>query len=253
MIVSQLGRSDATSVHIGDLDLASDLMGTASLTDMVYLMIRGRLPSDNERRLLDACMVGLVDHGMTPSVMATRLTYLGSPESLQGAVAAGLLGLGSVFVGSIEGCARMLQETVTGEYTDLGSVAEQIVDQQLRSHGQIPGLGHPVHTPVDPRAERLLQLASGRVQGSYVTLMHAVRAAANERLSKNLVLNVTGAIGAVLSELGFDWQIVRGVGLVARCAGLVGHLAEEQRNPAARAMWRMVEADVSVDSDRDTT
>jgi citrate synthase len=171
--------------------------------------------------------VTLVEHGVTPSALAARLTYLGAPEAMQAAVAAGLCGLGSVFVGSMEGAAKLLSE---------GKTAEQIVAE----HKRIPGLGHPLHKPVDPRTVRLFEIARETgYYGKYCRLMEDVA-----RI-KNLTLNATGAIGALACELGLDWRAVRGIGVMARAVGLVGHLLEEARQPIAEAVWHEIEEQAS--------
>jgi citrate synthase len=175
--------------------------------------------------------VTLVEHGVTPSALAARLTYLGAPEAMQAAVAAGLCGLGSVFVGSMEGCAKLLSESVKD-----GKDAKAIVAQEKR----IPGLGHPLHKPVDPRTKRLFEIARETgFYGRYCELMEAIGK------EKNLVVNATGAIGALACELGLDWRAVRGIGVMARAIGLVGHLLEESRQPMAEAVWHQIEDQAS--------
>jgi citrate synthase len=173
--------------------------------------------------------VTLVEHGVTPSALAARLTYLGAPEALQAAVAAGLCGLGSVFVGSMEGAAKLLSESA-------GKTARQIVAE----HKRIPGLGHPLHKPVDPRSARLFEIA--RETGHYGRYCELMEAIGQE---KKLVVNATGAIGALACELGLDWRAVRGIGVMARAVGLVGHLLEEARQPMAEAIWHQVEEQAS--------
>jgi citrate synthase len=168
-------------------------------------------------------VVTLVEHGITPSALAARMTYLGAPEAMQAAVAAGLSGLGSVFVGSMEGVARMLWEN-----TD--------VEQMKR----VPGLGHPLHKPVDPRTVRLFQIA--RETGFYGKYCQRMEEIGRNR---NLVVNATGAIGALACELGLDWRAVKGLGVMARAIGLVGHLLEEARQPMAEAVWHQIEEQAS--------
>jgi citrate synthase len=176
-------------------------------------------------------VVTLVEHGMTPSAMVARLTYLGAPEALQAAVASGLLGLGSVFVGSMEGVARILSEAVAS-----GKDAKTVLAENKR----MPGLGHPIHKPLDPRTTRLFELARETgFYGKYCTLMQAV---AKE---KNITLNATGAIGALACELGLDWKVVKGLGVMARAVGLVGHILEETRQPIAEALWLRTEEEAT--------
>jgi len=170
--------------------------------------------------------VTLVEHGVTPSALAARLTYLGAPEAMQAAVAAGLCGLGSVFVGSTEGVAKMLSE----------SSPEEI----LQKYKRVPGLGHPLHKPVDPRTRRLFEIA--RETGFYGKYCRAMEEIAQ---AKKLTLNATGAIGALACELGLDWRAVRGLGVMARAVGLVGHLLEESRQPMAEEVWLRIEEEAS--------
>lgn len=222
-IRSDLGWSTADRITVLGKDLPGEILGKVDLGDMAFLELTRRLPNENESRLFNAMVVTLVEHGITPSALAARLTYLGAPEAMQAAVAAGLSGLGSVFVGSMEGVARMLSENAD-------------VDQMKR----VPGLGHPVHKPVDPRTVRLFQIA--RETGFYGKYCQRMEEIGRKR---NLVVNATGAIGALACELGLDWRAVKGLGVMARAIGLVGHLLEEARQPMAEAVWHQIEEQAS--------
>lgn len=222
-IRSDLGWSTADRITVLGKDLPGEILGKVDLGDMAFLELTRRLPNDKESRLFNAMAVTLVEHGITPSALAARLTYLGAPEAMQAAVAAGLSGLGSVFVGSMEGVARMLSENAD-------------VDQMKR----VPGLGHPLHKPVDPRTVRLFQIARETgFYGKYCERMEEIGR------KKNLVVNATGAIGALACELGLDWRAVKGLGVMARAIGLVGHLLEEARQPMAEAVWHQIEEQAS--------
>jgi citrate synthase len=223
-IKSDLGWSTRERIVVRGKDLPGEILGTLNLGDMAFLELTGRMPNPRESRLFNAMAVTLVEHGVTPSALAARMTYLGAPEAMQAAVAAGLCGLGSVFVGSMEGAAKMLSA---------GKTAQEIVAETKR----IPGLGHHLHKPVDPRAVRLFELA--RETGFYGNYCRRMEEIAK---LKNLTLNATGAIGALACELGLDWRAVRGIGVMARAVGLVGHLLEESREPMAEAIWHQVEA-----------
>jgi citrate synthase len=225
-IRSDLAWSTVDRIVVQGKDLPGEILGSVNLGDMAFLMLTGRTPDAKESRLFNAMAVTLVEHGLTPSSMVARLTYLGAPEAMQAAVGAGLAGLGSVFVGSTEGVARMLSET-----TD--------VDKLLETK-RIPGLGHPLHKPVDPRTKRLFEIA--RETGHYGKYCKTMEEIAKR---KNLVLNATGAIGALSCELGLDWKSVRGIGVMARAIGLVGHILEETRNPIALEMWERMEEEAS--------
>ena len=226
-IRSDLAWSTPERVVVRGKDLPGEILGHLNLGDMAFLELTGRVPSEKESKLFNAMVVTLVEHGVTPSALAARLTYLGAPEAMQAAVAAGLCGLGSVFVGSTEGVAKMLSETTTAE-------------QAMKQYKRIPGLGHPLHKPLDPRTVRLFEIAreTGHY-GKYCKLM--------EELAKlkNLTLNATGAIGALACELGLDWRAVRGLGVMARAVGLVGHILEESRQPMAEEIWLRIEAEAS--------
>lgn len=236
-IRSEMGWSTPDRITVRGKDLPGEILGHLNLGDMAFLELMGRTPDPKESKLFNAIVVTLVEHGITPSALAARLTYLGAPESMQAAVAAGLCGLGSVFVGSTEGCARLLFEAVGNEKTaDVQALAKQIVAQ----HKRIPGLGHPIHKPVDPRSVRLFEIARETgFHGRYCELIQEI-----SKL-KNLTLNATGAIGALACELGLDWRAVRGLGVMARAVGLVGHLLEEARQPMAEEIWLRIEEEAS--------
>jgi citrate synthase len=224
---SDLGWSNVERIVVRGKDLPNEILGHLNLGDMAFLELTGRVPNAKESKIFNAMVVTLVEHGVTPSAIAARLTYLGAPEALQAAVAAGRLGLGTVFVGSNEGVARLLSS---------GKSVEQILAEEKR----IPGLGHPLHKPVDPRTKRLFEIAreTGHY-GKYCRMMEEIAAA------KKLTLNATGAIGALACELGLDWKIVRGLGVMARAVGLVAHILEETRDPMATEIWERVDEEAS--------
>jgi len=220
-IRSDLAWSTVDRIVVRGKDLPGEILGHLNLGDMAFLELTGRVPNPKESKVFNAMVVTLVEHGLTPSAIVARMTYLGAPEAMQAAVGAGLLGLGSVFVGSMEGVAKMLS-------TD--SIPT----------GRIPGLGHPLHKPVDPRAVRLFEIA--RETGFYGKYCKRMEQIAKE---KKLTLNATGAIGALACELGLDWKCVRGLGVMARAIGLVGHLLEETREPMAYEIWERMEEEAS--------
>jgi citrate synthase len=226
-IRSDLAWSTRERITVRGKDLPGEILGRLNLGDMAWFELTGKFPDQKQSRMFNAMAVTLVEHGVTPSALAARLTFLGAPEAMQAAVAAGLCGLGSVFVGSMEGVAKLLSE---------GKDAQTIIAENKR----IPGLGHPIHKPVDPRSVRLFEIA--RETGYYGKYCHTMEELA--RLKK-LTLNATGAIGALACELGLDWRAVRGIGVMARAVGLVGHLLEESRQPMAEAVWHKIEAEAS--------
>jgi citrate synthase len=245
---SHLGRSTADTVIVRGYDLPNDLMGRINFGDMAFLQITGRMPEGAESVLFNAMLVALVEHGMTPSALAARLTLAGAPESMQSAVAAGLNGIGSRFAGTMEGAARLLSASLTGAEgaPDYAALASQIVETHSRERRHLPGIGHPLHRPVDPRAERLRALARehGR-DGPHLRLMWAISEEAARRSGKVLPVNVTGAIGALVCELGIDPRIARGIAVMSRAVGLIGHLREELDHPMADTLYQRVEAEVS--------
>ena len=233
-----MGWSTTDRIVVRGKDLPGELLGKVNLGDMAWLELTGRLPSASESRMFNALVVTLVEHGITPSAIAARVTYMGAPEAMQAAVAAGLCGLGSVFVGSTEGCARMLKEALPdpNERIDLKEKARRIVNTVKH----IPGLGHPIHKPVDPRTPKLFEIAREcGFHGPYCELIQEIAKL------KGITLNATGAIGAIGCELGLDEKIMRGLGVMARAVGLVGHLLEESREPMAGEIWHRVEEEAT--------
>ncbi|APW39383.1 citryl-CoA lyase [Rhodoferax koreense] len=247
---SDMGWSDPHSITVQGLDLCTDILGHLNLGDFAFLEIKGRRPDARESQVFNALLGTLVEHGMTPMVIAARLTYLGAPESLQGAVAAGILGMGTTFAGTAEGSARLLQEAIRPETTmeHLPALAEDIVARHRASRTAIPGIGHPLHKPIDPRTPVLFNLAEANgLSGRYVALMKLVAQAAERALGKpgQLPVNATGAIGALSSELDIPWRLCRGLAVIGRTIGIVGHLAEELRNPIGREVWERTEDESS--------
>ncbi|MGE4339283.1 MAG: citryl-CoA lyase [Pigmentiphaga sp.] len=242
-IRSQMGWSTRDRIEVQGLDLCQDLIGHINLGDMAFLEMTGRRPNPAESAVFNAILVTLVEHGLTPMALATRLTYMGAPESLQGAVASGLLGMGTTFAGTTEGSARMLTETLeTHPDMTIEALAEQTVASYRSGRRSIPGIGHNMHKPVDPRAERLFDVAALHgFSGRPSALMRAIAARATAVYDRGLPVNATGAIGAISCELGLDWRVARGLAVMGRAVGLVGHLVEELRNPIAPEVWLRAE------------
>lgn len=250
---SDMGWSNATSITVKGMSLTGDILGKLNLGDFAFLEIQSRLPTPGESVVFNALLSTLVEHGMTPMVIASRLTYMGAPESLQGAVAAGILGMGTTFAGTAEGSARLLQEALSGDAADtpmqeLPALAEAIVQRHMATRTPIPGIGHNLHKPIDPRTPRLFELAEQQgLSGKYVELMKHVAFSSERAMGKpgQLPINATGAIGALSSELGIPWKLCRGLAVIGRTIGIVGHLAEELRNPLAREIWERTEEECS--------
>jgi citrate synthase len=245
---SDIAWSTADRIVVRGHDLVEELLGKASLGDVAFLELKGRLPTKQESIVFNAITVTLVEHGMTPSAIVARLTYFGAPESLQGAVAAGLLGLGDRFGGSAEAAARMLQDALreAAQEADLRALAGGIVKAHKEGKQPIAGLGHPVHKPVDPRTPKLFALAAENgLSGRYVALMKLVGEEATRTHGRELPVNATGAIGAIASELEIPWRVCRGLAVMARAIGLVAHIQEETEEPLASEIWARTEDESS--------
>ncbi|APH73486.1 citryl-CoA lyase [Aquibium oceanicum] len=240
-IETSMGTLTVDTITVRGRNLVDDLMGNIDAASLFFLEVTGRLPEEAENKLLNAMIVAIAEHGMMPSVIAARLTIFGAPESFQGAVASGLLGAGDVFVGPTSNVARILQVEAAEFEGSPAEKAEKIVDKYQQQGRRIPGLGHP-HHPVDPRSEKLL--AMQRELGApraHTDLMLAIHKAACDRRGKHLTFNAVAAVGAIASDIGIDWRAVRGIGLVARTIGLIGHVFEELNRPSAQAIWNLVE------------
>lgn len=248
-ITSRIGHSAPDRIVVHGMDLPNQILGHFNLGEMAFLVLTGRRPDADESAVFNAIAVTLVEHGITPSSIVARMTYMGAPEALQGAVAAGLSGLGTVFVGSMEGAARMLREALPPEQLagnpDLQAIAEATVVSFTAKKRIVPGLGHPVHKPIDPRTPRLFEIAAAHGKaGPYVELMKRIGAEAERVTGKVMPINATGAIGAIACELDFPWEIVRGIGVMGRAIGLVGHILEERENPIAFELWQRTEEEI---------
>ena len=237
--VSHISQAYPDRVEVRGRDLSGDLMGRLTFTEYFHLLLTGHEPSDDQRYFLDLLLVAIAEHGMMPTNVAARMTLAADPDSLQGAVAAGILGCGPVILGTSEACARLLEDAQ--ERVVSGSAAEDVAAQVARdlhaSGAKVPGFGHPVHRPLDPRAERILELADARgVSGPYVLLARTLRDSVAEVWGKPLTMNVSMPIAAVMFELGFPAAAVKSIPILARTAGLLGHLAEERQRPLGLLM-----------------
>ena len=202
-------------------------MGRLTFTEYFHLLLTGREPTEDQRFFLDVLLVSIAEHGMMPTNVAARMTLAADPDALQGAVAAGILGAGSVVLGTSDECARLLEDAVAAA-RDPRELAREIRAADER----IPGFGHPVHRPVDPRAERIMELADKRgVSGRHVEFARSLREAVADEWDTPLPMNVSMPIAAVLLDLGYPAAAVKAVPILARTAGLLAHLAEEQDSP----------------------
>ena len=223
---TRISQAYPDRVEVRGRDLG-ELIGRLSFTEYFHLLLTGDEPTEDQRFFLDALLVAIAEHGLMPSNVAARMTLAADPESLQGAVAAGILGAGPVVLGTAEECARLLEEAV-GSGREPGEVARGI-----RAAGaKMPGFGHPVHRPVDPRAQRILELADERgVSGPHVAFARSLSDAVAEAWDTRLPMNVSMPIAAVMLDLGFPVAAVKSVPILARTASLLAHLAEEREQP----------------------
>jgi citrate synthase len=233
--ISSIAQAYPDRVEVRGRDLSRELMGRLTFTDYFHLLLTGHEPTAEQRYFLDLLLVAIAEHGMMPTNVAARMTLSAAPDSLQGAVAAGILGCGPVLLGTSHECAKVLEAGVArgaGTGDPPAVVAGAIAREVQEAGGRLPGFGHPVHKPLDPRAERILELADERaVSGPHVELARCLRVAVADAWGKALTMNVSMAIAAVALDLGFDSAIVQAIPILARTAGLLAHLAEEQERP----------------------
>lgn len=245
---TSLGTSEGTTITLLGHDLANDLMGNVSFGELAYWLIMLQRPTPQQGRLFEAVLLGLADHGFTPTAIAARLTYLSAPDAIQGALAAGLLGGGSRYLGVTEDTGRFLAATLSHldelptDGTGWDEVARGAVRGARDAGRFVPGLGHPVHKDGDPRTPRIVQIAREEDQyGPHLALFEAIGRVHPEILGKRLPLNGAGVSGAALADLGIPQDLLRGTVLLARCAGLLGHIAEEIRRPIANDVYMTVD------------
>ncbi|KJK50675.1 citrate synthase [Lentzea aerocolonigenes] len=238
-----LGASTPDTITLLGQDLARDVMGNVGFGELAFWLATQRLPTTGETRLFEAVLAALADHGFTPTAIVTRLTYLSAPDSVQGALAAGLLGGGSRFLGVTEDCGRFLHDVVSTVEPPFDWDAIALETLRRQGKARIPGLGHHVHKNGDPRTPRLFQIAEEEgLVGPHLSLFAAIGRVHPQVLGKTLPLNGAGTCGAALADLGLPLELLRGFALLARTAGLIGQLAEELRNPVANQIFLSVDS-----------
>lgn len=245
---TSLGTSEGTKITLLGQDLAGDLMGNVSFGELAYWLLTLERPTPQQSRLFEAVLLGLADHGFTPTAIAARLTFLSAPDAIQGALAAGLLGGGSRFLGVTEDTGRFLGEILADleqlptDEAGWDAVAADAVRRRKEAGRFVPGLGHPVHKEGDPRTPRLIQIAHEEgLYGPHLALFEAIGRTHATVLGRRLPLNGAGVSGAALADLGIPQALLRGTVLLARCAGLLGHIAEEIRRPIANSVYMIVD------------
>lgn len=246
-----LGTSDADSITLLGRDMATELLGKTSFGELAFWLITKRRPSAGELVMFEAVLTALADHGFTPTAIAARLTYTSAPDSLQGALAAGLLGGGSRFLGVTEDCAHFLAtqlsslDSLPTADAEWDALATTVMKSRKAEGKFVPGLGHPVHKVQDPRTPVLFALAREHgTYGPHLALFEALGRVAPAVLGKNLPLNGAGVCGAVLADLRLPMGVLRGVALLARCAGILGHLVEEQTDPIGIDVYMNVDRNI---------
>jgi citrate synthase len=246
-----IATSDANSITVRGLDLCGELIGKIDFTDYFWLLVLGAKPTPAQRAMMDACLVAIAEHGLVPSVQAARMTLAAGPEAWQGAMAAGLLGMGSVVAGSSESAGRYLAELLASTEAE-GRPLEAVVIDSLRSlkaaRRKVAGLGHPQHSGGDPRANRLLEIADGLgVSGKYVQALRCLAQHAPVIMDRPLPINVSGAIPAVILDAGWPLAALKAVPLLARTAGLAAHLYEESQRSIGFIMSHQADLAISYD------
>lgn len=245
-VKTEIGYCTTERIYVRGHDLANELIGKIDFIDMMMLAVLGRTPSANERDMLNAILVSIMDHGLTPSSISARLTYLGAPEAPQAAVAAGLLGAGSVFLGAMENTTLMLRDLVASQPQDGGdeqlkSAAIQLYKDRRAAKQPIFGLGHNIHANGDPRIPALREVSQRNgYYGVHWRALEHLEAASGALGKRRLPMNAAGAIGAMVADMDLPASMARGLALISRCAGLIGHILEEQNAPAAAAIWNLV-------------
>lgn len=239
---------DANRITIRGRDLVTELMGELTFSQMILLQLLGRKPSRTQTRILDAVLVTIMEHGLVPSAIVSRLTLYGAPESVQGAVAAGLLGVGDQFAGTASACAEILEPIAAAPRSKRSALARAAIQSLHGQQSPIPGFGHPVHRGGDPRVKRLIAIAKAAgTKGDHLAALSVLERCVRQETGKKLVTNISSAIAAALGEAGVPAKAMRGIILTARCAGVAGHVFEEMQNPVAASMWRAVEKEIQYD------
>lgn len=228
-----VSASNAATIVVRGLDLCRDLIGRVTFTDHAWLLVCGSLPEPAQRRVLDATLVAIAEHGIVPSVAAARMTLAAAPEAMQGAVAAGILGCGSVILGSAEAAAHLFADVrARASSAGVEDAARAAIAETQSAGRAIAGYGHPLHKQADPRVARLLGVASETgLSGRHVEIARAIERQLPGITGKPLAMNVSGAIAAVLLDAGYPLLAVKGIPILARTAGLLAHLLEEQGRP----------------------
>ncbi len=245
-----LCRYSETEIYYRDRNLVRDLMdGGGDFVALMMAHILGREIAPREIRVMNAILITLMEHGLTPSAIATRSVYMSAPENLQGAVAAGLMAVGSQFVGTIENNARLLARINAAPEAEWPAIAREIVAEHHGAGRRMPGFGHHLHHPDDPRALKLLEIgASEGFEGGHVAALRLLAREVDAAAGRHVTINATGATAALLGDMDIPVPLMRGFAVISRAAGLVAHIAEEQARPSGRFIWELVDKEIPFDS-----
>jgi citrate synthase len=239
-----IAHSTTEQIIVRGADLVEDLIGELTFTEMMLFDLLGKKPSRAHTRVLDAVLVTLMEHGITPSAIATRLIYHSAPDSLQSAVAAGLLGVGTTFIGTMEGCAGLIDEMLNSP-DGVVEAARVIAQRHVTSRKPVHGFGHPHHKPDDPRPRKMFMVAEREgVSGIHIAALRTLSEQIDLAFGRHITINATGASAALLGEIGIPLKIMRGIAVVSRSAGLVAHIYEESRKPTGKHIWETVDASI---------
>lgn len=224
-----IANTDETHVWLRGYDVTS-LMTGATFTDTIFLLHQGRLPSQDERRLLDAILIGVCEHGPgAPSAAAARIVASGNRQSLEAAIGAGVLAIGDAHGGAGYACMQMIAEALERarrESLSIADAAQQVVAESVAQGRRLPGMGHRIHTH-DPRTDILFGMArEAGLARDGIAFMQALEQAAREKI-KPLPINIDGALAAVLYDLGFPPPLARLIFIIGRVAGLTAEVMEE--------------------------
>ncbi len=241
---THLCTADETSITVRGKDLVNELVGHLTYTEMVFFLLRGRVPTPAETRVLDACLVVLMEHGLTLNTLTARFVASAVPDQMQVAMGASLMTIGDTFMGTMEGCARILQAGVR-EGGDARAYCAAVVAKHRAEKKAVPGFGHRFHKPDDPRSPRLFAIAEeAGAAGPHIAMLRILAEEVDRAAGRHITINATGAIGALFSDIGFGPEVMRGLAVVSRSGGLVAHIAEERESGSARLIEKLAKQHV---------
>ena len=233
--LTSICTSTPAAITVRGQDLCSEVIGQMDFTSYFWLLVTGSQPTPPQQALTNAVLCAIAEHGLVPSVATARMTFAAAPEAFHGAVAAGLLGCGSVVLGSAEVAGRFLASCLAGvndEGLSASASAQRAIAALRAQRKAVPGFGHPEHSAGDPRANRLLELARDHgVEGAHIGMLRTIQQEIPAAIGRDLPINVNGAIPAVMLDAGFPLAALKGISLLARTASLIAHLQEETERP----------------------